>query len=448
LNPDSPVVVGGGISGLAAAYYLRNAGIPSTIIEPAPPGGLLGTEEFAGFRIERGPDSMLTAKPAGIELVRELGLGADLIPCNDALRGTYILRDGTFHRLPEGMLLCIPSKAAAIESCTLLSGPGKRAILAERERTEIIPPPEELSIASFIEDRFGAEALHYLAQPLLAGVYGGDAALLDAHALLGRFTQLAGAHPSLMRTLEQEQSHHTGPAFYSLRRGMGQLAQALMADANVVRSAVVAVEREVGGYRVRLESGETLTGPAVFIAVPAWRAAEMLWSMPEVAKPLSNIPYTSSTIVALAFRREDVPHALDAFGFLVPRAEQRRLLACTWVGSKFADRVPPEHALLRCFFREAGAPPHEYVAAARSELRQLMGITTEPLFHRVFSWPRSMPQYELGHRDRVAQLRSALVQHQGLFVIGNAYEGVGVPDSIRLAKNAADTYARSIAVRQ
>jgi protoporphyrinogen/coproporphyrinogen III oxidase len=438
------LIIGGGISGLTAAYDLARSGVPFRLLEAQPrAGGLIETRDFAGCRLEAGPESFLSTKPAAVELVRELGLGERLMGSNDHARVTYIWRGGRLIPMPRGLNLMVPTDLAALGESELLTDAGKQAILADLDWKPAGVP--ERSVASFIRDHFGTEALDYLAEPLLAGVYGGDPAELSASSVFPQFVELERKHGSLIRGLEQERRPAPqGSIFQSLQGGLGELIDTLAARVgdHIVHHRADALERTESGFRVRA-GGAWMETSRVILAVPAWAAGALLGGVdPELARLLLEIPYTPSLTLALVYRREQFDGPTNGFGFLVPKKERDRIMAATWIGTKWDHRVPQDRVAVRVFFGGKGEEAvleesdEALVAIARAELRKFMGVTAEPLDAMIGRWPRSMPQYTIGHAARVKAIEERAAAIPGLRIIGNAYHGIGIPDSIRLARAA------------
>lgn len=388
----------------------------------------MGTEEVEGCLIESGPDSFLAAKPAALELIRELGLESEVIGSNDERRVTYVLRRGRLTPLPDGLMMMVPTKAWPMIKSPLLGwGTKFRMGLELFRRPETHP---DRSVAEFVADHFGQEAVEYLAEPLLAGVYGGDPAAMSVNSTLMRFVDMERSTGSLARAMLQAPKHSGGSLFKTLKRGMGSLVEALSPHVpEVVRGEAEALEPG----RVRV-NGEWIGAEHVILACPAYESARLLEPRdPVLAALLHRVDYTTSVCMAFGFRRADLHHPLNGFGFLVPRKERGALVACTWVGTKFNHRVPDTHALLRCFLTGDAAPD-----AVLAELKRIMGFTADPVFVRTSRWPRSMAQYAVGHSERLKEIRDRTATHQDVQLIGNAYEGIGVPDCIRLASNAVN----------
>jgi protoporphyrinogen/coproporphyrinogen III oxidase len=426
------VIIGGGISGLSAAWYLRQKGIAATVVERQPRlGGVIGTEQVEGCVIEAGPDSFLAAKPAALELIRALGLEADVIGSNDDRRVTYILRNGRLTPMPAGLTMMVPTKAWPLIKSPLLGWGSKIRMGLELFRRPVEHP--DRSVAEFIEDHFGREAVDYLAEPLLAGVYGGDPSTLSVNSTLARFVDMERATGSLSRALlKAPKPEGGGSLFKTLKHGMGSLVDALRPHvAEVLHGEAEALD--VGAGRVRV-NGQWISARNVILAGPAYEAARLMEpNDPGVAALLNQVGYTTSITMAFGFRRSELGHPLNGFGFLVPRKERGALVACTWVGAKFNHRVPDTHALLRCFLT-ADASSDQVLA----ELKRIMKFEADPIFVRTSRWPRSMAQYTVGHAGRQRELADKMKPYSHLSLVGNAYEGIGIPDCIRLAKDSVN----------
>ncbi|HXI44428.1 MAG TPA: protoporphyrinogen oxidase [Bryobacteraceae bacterium] len=448
---SSVAIVGGGISGLSAAYYLSKAGISSTLIEARPRlGGVIQTERIQDCVVEAGPDSFLSVKPWAMDLLRELGLEGEVIGSNDHQRKTFIRRRGRMVELPDGVQMLVPTKILPMAASPLLSWPSKFRMALEYFRRPSSAPDRDRSVAEFVEEHYGREAVDYLAEPLLAGIYGGDPGELSVESVLPRFVGLEQKYGSLTRGVLAERAAAKGPRaplFRTLRGGLGTMIEALsraIAERTAfIHRPVEIVERTESGFRLRA-AGDWLEAQCVILACEAHRAAPLIDAVDgRMAAVLGSIGYSSSITVALGFDRNAVKNQMHGFGFLVPKRERRKLLAATWVGNKFPNRVPESMALLRCFLGGVGgeatmaASDDIVVATVREELRELVAIIAEPLFWRVYRWPRSMAQYTVGHGERIRELEAQLRLIPGLLVAGNAYHGIGVPDCIRMGKEAA-----------
>jgi oxygen-dependent protoporphyrinogen oxidase len=447
-------ILGGGIAGLAAAYYLereRRKATPVTwmLFEAgAHLGGVIKTEQVDGFNIEQGPDSFLTAKTSASELAHELGIAGDLQPSLEAETRTWVLVDGKLVPMPEGMMMMVPSKIWPVLTTPLFSPQTKL-----RMAMEYMLPPEPLaddvdeSVASFVERHFGKEMLDRVAAPLLAGIFGGDASTLSARAVLPQMLAMEKKHSSLAYAAIHHRKENKGKKdaalFTTFRGGMQQLTDALIANLDATAIEVNAPVHEVHRYydqwRVVTADGRYEMFHHVICALPGHVAGHVLkFAEPELQNELIAIPYSSCMTVALAYEKSKLPMLPGGYGFLVPRSEGKRMMACTIVGQKFANRVPDDGVLLRVFFSgmvETSEADAE--AMARKELQEILGITTTPKFVRIHRWAHAMPQYTVGHPDRLKRIRNLMAQHDGLHVVGAAYEGVGIPDCIRGAKETA-----------
>jgi oxygen-dependent protoporphyrinogen oxidase len=444
------LILGGGVSGLATAYFLARRGIPATIVEKTTrTGGLIQTELVEGCQLEAGPDSFIATKPAVRELAEELpGLKERIIGSNDAARRIFVVRDGKLVPMPKGMAMMVPGEWEPLEQSALISAEAKQRI---RRETEMKPRErhEDISVGQLVEEHFGSEVLEYLTEPLLCGVYGGESESLSAGSVLPRFMGYERQYGSLVKGVQQELrgEAQAGSLFLSFRDGMQTLtdglAAAIAGRVNIVRGEASAVTRQGDCWRVRVGT-ETLAARRVVLCCPAPVNAGLL---EEGARPLAEqlaaIPYSSAILVMLVYDRAALGHALDGFGFLVPRAERKTIAASTWVNTKFPLRVKPGLAALRAFIVGrravdlAGAPEADIVGLVRDDYQRLMGITVSPLFHTLHRWPNSMPQYVVGHAARVDRIFKFAADCPGLFLGGNAFDGVGIPDCLRRARQIA-----------
>ena len=426
------VIIGGGISGLATAYYLSKHGIASRLVEREPRlGGVIQTEHVAGCLLEAGPDSFVTFKPWALELIRELGLGNQVIGSNDHLRATYIWKRGRMVKMPEGLNLMVPAKTWPMVTTPLLSWPTKMRMAAEWFRSPRAVNGDR-SVSEFVEDHYGREVVDYLTEPLLAGVYGGNSDEMSVRSVLPRMVEWEAKYGSLSRAAKKEIKPGGGTLFSTLKGGLSTLTDELVRQTGSLMEVIRGeAEQAIPGWMVRV-SGEWMKASHVVLACPAWQAARLVST--DVAGLLASIPYTSSTIVALVYNRSEVQHPLNGFGFLVPRVERRSLTACTWMNTKFSYRVPEDKVALRCFMH--GNPDD-----AEQEIREKMGIAATPIERRVTHWPLSMAQYTVGHEARVKEIEELLAAHRGLHLAGNGYYGIGIPDCVRMGKAAADKIA-------
>jgi oxygen-dependent protoporphyrinogen oxidase len=467
-------IVGGGIAGLATAEALvargRERGVPirPTILEAAPrTGGVIATERTDGFVIEAGPDCFITDKPWGVSLCQRLGLDGELVGTNPACRRSFILRGRRLLPVPEGFQLLAPSRLGAFAASPVLGPGGKLRAALDLVLPRGEPRPDE-SLASFVRRRFGTQALERLAQPLLAGVYGADPERLSLRATMPRFLDLERDHRSVILGLIRGRRRNPGRgvsgARYSLfvtpRRGMAsiveRLEQSLPPGSIRIGTRIAALEAgpldpRRRRFTLRTASGGTIDAHAVVLALHGPDAAALLAPLDAtLASRLAAIRYGSSTTVSLAWRQEDVARRLDGFGFVVPRTEGRRLVACSFSSIKFAERAPDGHLLVRAFLGDGGdggdggdaeASPLDdeaVIGTVRRELGDILKVEAEPLLARVAHHRGAMAQYEVGHLERAAEIESRLEAHIGLALAGNSLRGVGVPDCIRSGEAAAD----------
>jgi oxygen-dependent protoporphyrinogen oxidase len=453
-------IIGGGISGLSAAYELEerrrnsNLALEYVLYESSPRlGGVLCTEQVDGCVVEAGPDSFITEKPWAADLCRELGLSDQLIGSNDAERKTYILVRGRLVEMPDGLMFLVPTKILPTGFSPLFSWKTKL-----RMTQELFHPPRAVghdeSVADFVTRHYGSEMVDRLADPLLSGVYGGEAASLSVRAVLPRFAEMERTYGSLGRAmLAARRRMRTGPRrvppplFTSLKNGMQYLAETVISrltpSSLFTDAPVQAIQPEAGGWVVSagLQSDHF---DAVIVALPGPAAARVLrMASPELAAELAAIEYTSSITVGLGYGREVRQTLLPGFGFLVPRSEGKQLLAATFVHNKFPHRAPEDRALLRCFFAGVNAEnvwplgEDQIVGIVRNELQQIIGLRAEPLFARVYKRKSAMAQYGVGHLERLERIDRLGRQLLGLALAGNAYRGIGVPDCVRSGHEAA-----------
>jgi oxygen-dependent protoporphyrinogen oxidase len=437
------VIVGGGISGLSAAYYLSKAGIRPTLIEKAPrPGGVIRTTVQLGCVLEAGPDGFMAAKPWATDLIREVGLADQIIGSNDHSRITYIVKNGKLVPLPAGLTMMVPTRIMPLVATSLFSWPAKIRMGLDLLRRPKGPQPDR-SVHDFLMDHYGRESIDYLAEPLLAGVYGGDPKQMSANSVLSRFVEIESKYGSLTRGVlaAPKPQESSGPKsfLWTLKSGLGQLVEALRPSADIIHATVETLARAGDGFRVRA-NGDWLEAEHVVLAAPAGDAAPLLRTTnQELSDLLAAIPYTSSITISLGYRKDTFDHPLNGHGFLVPKLERKYLMGCTWVGNKFDHRVPDDMVVLRCFVGGNGLALTDgsLVETVRSELRGIMGIQAEPVFHSLARWPNSMAQYTVGHQKRIERMEAILQTIPGLEVAGNAYRGIGIPDCVKMGKEAA-----------
>ena len=460
------VVVGGGIAGLAAAHRVSEAGtergspVDLTLLEAGDRlGGIIATERTDGYLVEEGPDSFLTEKPWGLQLCERVGLTDQLVGTREAYRRTFVVHEGRLRPLPEGFLLLAPTRLTPVLRSPLFSWRGKLRmgidLLLPRG-----PAGEDESVGNFVSRRFGREVLDRVVQPLVSGIYGGDPNTVSLRATMPRFLEMERQYRSIIRALRRSPAAghgkpgDSGPRwglFVSLMYGMGTLVEAIAQrlPRRVVRlgSRAVALARPGGSekWRIDLADGTQLLADGVILATPAYHAAQLTAGVdPALSVILSAIPYASSATVTLAYRRAEIGHLLDGFGFVVPRTERQAILACTFSSIKYPSRAPAGDVLLRVFVGGDHAGPwfdrddRDLRAVVERELGVLLGISAKPRLVRVRRHPAAMPQYLVGHGERVQAIASRAALHPGLAVAGAAYHGVGLPDCIHAGEAAAE----------
>jgi oxygen-dependent protoporphyrinogen oxidase len=457
------VIIGGGVTGLAAAYYLQKKAreIRYTLLERAPVlGGKIVTQQSDGFLVEGGPDCFLTRKPWALALARELGLGRDLIGTNDERRKVYVLSNGRLHPLPEGVMLIVPTRFLPFATSRLISIPGKLRMGMDL----LIPPRREHgdeTLASFVRRRLGQEALEKIAEPLLSGIHVSDPERLSLLSSFPRLIEVERKYGSLIRGMLAARrmvdngsngSQPKLPMFVTLRGGMQQLVDGLAdkLDAEAVRignEAVSLRSLDAGGppYEVRIQGGAALRADAVVLTTPSNVSSRLLETLdPDLAEDLRSVRYVSTAVVSLGYEPQAGLAPLNGFGFIIPKTEGRRITACTWSSTKFDGRAPEDHHLLRCF---VGGPGREEMVdlddetllqVVRDELADVMGLHAKPNLACIYRWRKLNPQYDLGHLDRVDEMRARAKARGGLFLAGSSYDGVGVPDCVRQAEQAVE----------
>ena len=456
------VVIGGGITGLAAAHRAvelargRGAALDLTLIEARERlGGTIASERVDGFLVEAGPDSFLSEKPWALALCRRLGVEDRLVRTDDRFRKVFVWFGGRLHPLPDGFQLLAPTAMRPFVTSSLFSLPGKL-----RMALDLVLPrghADDESLGAFVRRRLGVEALERVAQPLVAGIYTADPDDLSLAATMPRFLEverrdrsiILGLRRALARTPLPGTSGARWSLFVTFAGGMEELVSTLAArlppGAAVLKQRVSALAREGERWRVRTAEGGAFDAERVIVATEAHATARLVRYLdPSLANLLGEIPYSSAATISLGYRRADVPHPLDGFGFVVPRSEGKALLAGTFSSVKYPGRAPAGHVLLRCFLggtlnaavlsEDDGA----LATRARAELREALGITAEPVLTRLHRWPASMPQYRVGHLARAEAIEHAAAALPGLALAGAAYRGVGIADCVRSGEAAAE----------
>jgi len=455
-------IIGGGISGLSAAYYLeqeRAAGAPVeySLFESANRlGGVMFSDRVGDCLVEGGPDSFLTEKPWASQLCAELGIAGDLIGSNDSERITYIVVKGKLVPMPDGLMFMVPTKLIPTALTSLFSWSTKFKMLGE-----LLHPPRPVgkdeTVAQLVERHFGAEVVDRLADPLLSGVYGGCASSLSVRAVLPKFVEMEEHYGSLCRAMlaarnrlaamRKAGSYKPKPLFSSLKGGMQQMVDAIVARLNPqnlhTSTSVSQLAPKSGGWELVTSRGPEKFDGVIF-ATPARIASKMLANInAQLSDDLGKVEYSSSITITLGYLREQLKRCPPGFGFLVPRSEGTRMLATTYVHTKFPFRAPDDKALLRCFLGGASDPDvlklsdEEVTALVRKELKQIIGLSANPWFVKVYRWDRAMAQYTPGHLERIERISATLKQMGNLSIAGNFYKGIGVPDCVRTGKEAA-----------
>jgi oxygen-dependent protoporphyrinogen oxidase len=458
-------IIGGGISGLSAAFYLEKAraagaDLEYTLFESGQRlGGSMYSDRIEGCLVEAGPDSFLTEKPWATDLCKNLGIADQLIGSNDAQRKTYIVIKGRLVVMPDGLMFMVPTQLVPTALSSLFSWNTKM-----RMARELLHPPRPMqtdeTVAQLVERHFGAEVVDRLADPLLSGVYGGDAGKLSARAVLPRFVEMEEKYGSLSRAMLAAHKKMAAmrkepprPLFTSLQDGMQQMVDAIVArldlEAIRLRTHVLRVYPEESAWRVAIEMNGDERFDAVLIATPANVAGTLLDGVDRsLSRNLLDITYSSSVTVTLGYYMDQLKALPPGFGFLVPRSEGRRMLACTFVHNKFPHRAPEGKGILRCFLGGArdeavlGLTDEQILETVQRELKDILKLAARPIFARVYRWRGAMAQYEPGHIARVERIEKRVAEIPGLALAGNAYHGIGVPDCIRSGMNAANSLVR------
>jgi oxygen-dependent protoporphyrinogen oxidase len=470
------LIVGGGIAGLAAAVHLKAGAkahgktVEVQLLEKNDRiGGKILTEKLDNFLIEGGPDSFLPEKIWTVSLAKHLGLEPDLLPSNDKFKGTFIYSGGHLHSLPEGVMLMVPTSFWPMAKSNLISWPGKL-----RMGMEVFVPKrkinEDESLASFVTRRLGRECLEKIAEPLVAGIHTSNPDNMSVLATFPRFVQMEQKSGSLILGMIDATKHrthamHNAPSpkagqtkmtfSMSFKNGMQTISQACaeyIGPGSIrLGAAVKAIEPKNKGYTVILDNGETLETDHVIIASAAYDAAEMVKGFDQaLATQLNKIEWSSSATVSIAFQKGDVKVPLDGFGFIVPRAEGRRINASTYSSIKWIYRAPDDKILIRIF---VGGGHHEelvldlddrgMVNMVLEELDNILGLKADVQFSKVYRWFKGMPKYTVGHLDRISLLDRMLSVHPGLQLIGCSYKGIGIGDCVHEAQIAAEKILKS-----
>ena len=472
-TPPHIVIVGGGIAGLAAAHKLeelsreREQPLRFTLLESSDHiGGVIATERRDGFLFELGPDSFISEKPWALALCRRLGLESELIGTNDENRATFVVYKGKLEPLPQGFMLLAPTKFGPLITSRIFSWPGKM-----RMGLDLVLPraheQDDESLGSFVRRRLGREALERIAQPLIGGIYTADPDELSLAATMPRFLNMERDYRSVIYALwraarqnpktAQETSGARWSLFVTLQGGMQRLVSALTKKLSLgtirrgcrvksLRYQPDNADKAGASWHLECVDGSVLQADGVVLATPAFASARLLQGMDAaLSQQLSSITYSSAATVNVAYRRDQIPHPLNGFGFVVPKVENRSIIAGTFSSVKYSGRAPSDHALLRTFIGGAlqaelfERDDADMIDMVHSELKDLLGIHSDPISSRIARYPQSMPQYRVGHLRLVDQIEKQVAQYPGLALAGNAYRGVGIADCVRGGEAAADT---------
>jgi oxygen-dependent protoporphyrinogen oxidase len=472
------VIIGGGIAGLSAAYYATKkiSNTQITLIESADRwGGKITTDRVTfddrQFIIEGGPDTFLATKPYATALCKELGLGERLHGTNPNKKNTYVLHHNKLEPLPDGLAMMIPTNVQAILKSHLVSWFGKA-----RMGFDFIQPTKAVngdeSLGTFVSRRLGREAYENLIEPLMSGIYAGDGDQLSLVSTFPYLRDLEIKYGSLARGALKMRAQSSGKAvqgsrsaFLTPTTGLAEIVEALLKHLqtnnvdlclNTNALSILALSQVEGTnyeshYQVGLEDGSILEADSVILATPAYVSGTLLASLnPTLASDLQKIPYASTATISLAYRESDLPRKLDGYGYVIPRREGRRALACTWTSTKFPHRAPEGYALIRVFVGRAGEDipwnEKDLMALAKEELNNTLGITAEPILSRVFMWDKAMPQYNLGHPEILKRIELGLEDHPSLALAGNGYRGIGIPDCIHSGEMATEKVTRDLSL--
>ncbi|QDU76646.1 Protoporphyrinogen oxidase [Bremerella volcania] len=460
-------VIGGGISGLAAAHRLveLNPAYDVHVFEADDRlGGVLQTTTTAdGYLLENSADNFITNISYALDLCRRLGMEEDLLPTNEALRKAYVVRRGKLYPVPEGFVLMAPSKMWSVITTPILSWAGKLRLAREYFVAKREDPSDEC-LESFVTRRLGREAYERLVQPLIGGIYTADPTKLSIQATLRQFVEMEQKHGSLIKAAQRKEANgqkNESGARYSMfvapKQGMGQLVQNLQQHLSAqtihLGTPVFSIEKTDDRWTVRTSS-EKHAFNAVIMALPAPAASKVLHAFPVLAENLEAIPYAGCSVAILAVDEKQITRPVAGFGFVVPEIENRKILAGSFSSAKFPGRAPDGKVIIRVFVGGACHPEladlsdDEMKQVAMQELGELIGLRGEPEKFLVTRWMGKMPQYHLGHLNRVAMLEEEAARLPGLELAGNAYRGVGVPQCIQSGEQAAQRVCEYLSVKR
>lgn len=461
------VIIGGGITGLSAAYAVHQAGqsgqqVDYLLVEKDNRlGGKILTEKIDGYVVEAGPDCFLSEKPWAAQMAEKVGVSDQIIGSNEASKRTFVFADGRLNKLPDGLMGLVPTKIVPFALSPLISWPGKIRMAMDlfipQKKTN-----EEETLGSFVKRRLGQEALDKIAEPLIGGIHAGDPDQMSLIATFPRFIQMEQKYGSLLKAMLAARKMAPKPKppepgkvqktfFMTFKGGMSELTNAIASSldqSKILKGATVtSVKKQADGkFLLNVKDMETIEADAVIITAPSHEATELVKDLDQVmAENLAGIPQATSATVNLAFKSSDIHKSLEAFGFIVPVSEKRKIKAGTYSSTKWNFRTPDDqHVLIRAFV--GGAMNQELVfqdddsmlKMVLSELRDIIGLTAEPVMHKIYRWVKGMPQYTIGHLERVKNIEDRAAANPGIFVVGGSYKGVGVPDCINVGTQAAE----------
>ncbi|HJP18462.1 MAG TPA: protoporphyrinogen oxidase [Nitrospinota bacterium] len=463
-NIKKIAVIGGGIAGLSAAYSLEKeaadngVSIEIDLIEKqSRMGGNILTEQVDDFIVEGGPDCVFSEKPASLKLCEKLGLQEELLKTREEKKGTYVYWNNKLHDLPEGVILMIPTMIMPILLSSLISFPGKMRMALEPFIPKRTNPAEE-SLSDFVTRRLGKELLNKIAEPLVAGIHAGNPETMSINASFPRFVDLEQKYGSLIRGMLSRRKEMLSmmkgrtakyTMFMTLKKGLQELTdniQSTLRNTNkLTDNQVVTVIKKNSGYEVSLKAGGIKFYDSVIMATPSYITATLLRELDSrLADKLIEIPYASTATVSLAYSASDLNHINNGFGFIVPGISNRKIMAATYTSNKFLYRAPDGSMLLRCF---VGGPKNEDLVflddremeqMIRNELKEIAGIESKPIFTKIYRWEKAMPQYVIGHIDRIKKIEELTAKHPGLYLTGSAFNGIGISDCISTSSKAAE----------
>ena len=457
------VIIGGGISGLATAYSLEERAeregksVAITLLEKKNQiGGNILTERVGDFLIEGGPDCFLSEKPWAIQLCEKLGIADRLLCTNDEYRKTYIYWKGRLRELPEGIMLMIPTRFIPLLKSNLFSLAGKF-----RMGMELFIPKRKSggdeSLSEFVRRRLGQEIVERVAEPLVAGVHAENPDTMSIKSRFPRFVQMEEEYGSLIkgmltkrrRMLNSENGKPKWTMFMTLKNGLDELPLTIVKAlkmTTIITNKEVSEINKVSGYKIYLKNGDTIDADVVIFATPSYETGRLLRVLnSSISDQLITIPYVSTATISLAYKKDSISHPMNGFGFLVPRVENRRIMGASWVSRKFSYRTPDDSILIRCFI--GGSRNEELVSLddkdmlkmIKEELKDIMGISAEPILTRIYRWEKAMPQYTIGHDERVSRIEESILKYPDIFVTGSAYRGGGISECIKNAQLTAES---------